>query len=264
MRNLFIIFTSLILSLCFGLGWTSENRAAYPLQEINQTAEIVPLPIVQDMLTQVNQDRILTDLRRLSGAEPICTSNGCTTLTGRFTESDNLQWAKDYVYETLVSLNYSLEVIDWTDTGLSDQDILAHKQGILYPNEEIYFIAHLDGYPSNGPAADDDATGAVALLELARILENMHLSRSVTLFFSTGEEQGSVGSSYFVAHYPDRLDSIKYLVSVEMLGYDSNDDGRMELWSANDNTEFQQLLSDMITAYPASINLSPQILTGCT
>jgi hypothetical protein len=50
---------------------------------------------------------------------------------------------------------------------------------------EIYFIAHLDGYPYNGPAADDDASGAVSLLELARPRDKS-LSYSMVLFF-TGE-----------------------------------------------------------------------------
>jgi hypothetical protein len=263
MRQLNLLFASLLISLFFGFGGKSEYRAAQPVQEINLLAKIDPLPVVQDMLDHVSQERILADVRLLSGVDPMCKPGGCTYLTGRFTGSEDLQLAKDYIYGTLVNLNYSVEVINWSDSGLADQDILAHKQGMLYPNEEIYFIAHMDGYPSDGPAADDDATGTVALLELARILANMHISRSVTLFFSTGEEQGSVGSQYFVNHYPERLAKIKYLVSVEMLGYDSNDDGWMELWSGDQNTEFQQMLSDIITAYPASINLTPQILTNC-
>ena len=222
----------------------------------------MPLTIVQEMIDHVDQARVLTDLRRLTGVEPICTSNGCTTITSRYTGSPELQVAKDYVYETLVSLHYNVEVVNWSSSGLSDQDILAHKQGIRYPNEEIYFIAHMDGYPHNGPAADDDGTGTVALLEMARIMATMHPSRSVTFFFSTGEEEGVLGAHYFVNNYHDRLANIKYLVSVEMLGYDSNDDFKMQLWSADQNTVFQQMLSDIISAYP--INLVPEVITGCT
>ncbi len=269
MKKICVCITSALLISVLFVGWghdasamTLDLKSTFDKQA-NPSVEITPLPLVQDMIDLVSQDRILHDLRGLSGAQPLCNEHACTTLTNRFTGSDDLQWAEDYVYETLVSLHYSVEVLDWSDSGLSDHNILAHKRGDLYPNEEVYFIAHLDGYPSNGLAADDDASGSVALLELARILANIHLKRSVTLFFSTGEEQGSVGSWYFVNHYPDRLGKIKYLVSVEMLGYDSNDDHWMELWSADQNIEFQTLLSDIVTAYPASINLVPQILPGC-
>ncbi len=268
MKKILIIIT--LISVCVGFSSTVRRDALAQAQNPNIFIPVIsnrffpPSPEVQGMIDQVSQARILTDLRRLSGAEQMCIANICKTITGRFTGSNNIKWAEDYVYETLTSLNYSVERINWSGSGMADQDILAHKTGLLYPNEEIYFIAHLDGVPNNGPAADDDGTGAVALLELARILANMQVSRSVTLFFSTGEEQGAVGAYEFVNHYHDRLSKIKYLVSVEMLGYDSNGDGKMELWSADENTQFQQLLSDIITAYPASISLVPEIVTSCT
>ncbi len=263
MKKILVLFSVLILSWLLGFAWITGGLATSAQQQSDSTAAIIPQPIVQEMIDQVSQERVLADLRRFTGEEPICTTlNGCNTLTDRYTGSTELQWAKDYIQETLLGLHYSVEVLDWNRDGYTDQNILAHKQGILYPNEQIYFIAHLDGYPHDNPAADDDGSGAVALLELARILANRSLSRSVTLFFSTGEEQGSKGSHQFVADYPDRLGSIKYLVSVEMLGYDSNSDGRMELWSGDTNTEFQLLLANIVDAYP--LNLIPQVITGCT
>ncbi|MFZ2095745.1 MAG: M28 family peptidase [Anaerolineales bacterium] len=262
MREKTIIFFALIFSMLIGFGWKNDTHAAPPYHALNQQVEINPQSIVREMIDQVNQDRALTDLRRLTGVEPICTSNGCTTLAGRETGTQDLQWAKDYVYETLINLHYSVEVLDWNSGSYSDQNILAHKQGRLYPDEEIYFIAHLDGYLEENPAADDDASGAVSLLELARILSTRQLSRSVTLFFSTGEEHGSLGSHRFVAEYPERLGKIKYLVSIEMLGYDSNDDGIMELWNGSDPLDFVQLLSSVITFY--EIGLTPEIVSGCT
>jgi Zn-dependent M28 family amino/carboxypeptidase len=120
----------------------------------------------------------------------------------------------------------------------------------------------MDGYLDNNPAADDDASGAVSLLELARILSSRSLSYSVVLFFSTGEEHGALGSHSFVEDYPARLVNIKYLVSIEMLGYDSNGDGAMELWNGDQPLDFVQLLSDIINGY--QIGLVPEIISGCT
>ncbi len=260
MKNINYIFIPLFLSYLLGLTSSTSSTTYLPLAMHNDTS--AALPVVQEMIDLVDKDRILQDLRRLTGVEPICTSHGCTTITGRETGTQNLQWAKDYVYETLINLHYTVEVQNWTLNGLSDQNILAHKRGFLYPNEEIYFIAHLDGYLAQNPAADDDATGSVALLELARILANQNLKRSVTIFFSTGEEHGARGAKSFVNSYPERLANIKYLISSEMLGYDSNNDGVMELWSGDTNTEFQQMLKDIIGAYP--ITLTPRIYDGCT
>jgi hypothetical protein len=228
----------------------------------NSPAEIIPLEVVWQMLGEVNQERTLTDLRRLTGEEQICTGDGCYTIINRETGTEGLQRAKDYVYETLADLNYSVEVLDWSRNGYTDQNIIARKQGVVYLDEEIYFIAHLDGYLLDNPAADDDASGVVSLLELARILSSRPLSYTVVLFFSTGEEHGSLGSHSFVEEYPERLDVIKYLVSIEMLGYDSDDDGKMEFWNGDQPLDLVQQLTEIIGAY--QIDLVPEIVSGCT
>ncbi len=261
MRNILALNLALILSIFFGVGWIVDSHNSPLVQSTSGISQIIPEPIVQEMIDQVSQDRLLADLRRLAGVDPLCTPQGCTTLTGRFTGSEDLDWAQDYVYETLIGLHYSVETLDWSLNGHSDQNILAHKQGFLYPNEEIYFIAHMDGSPADGPAADDDGSGAAALLELARILAPMHLSRSVTLFFSSGEEQGSLGSHSFVDAYPERVTKIKYLVSVEMLTYDGNADGAMELLNGSQPLGFVQMLQEIIQAYP--IGLAPHIMSDC-
>jgi Peptidase family M28 len=265
MMNIFSLYPILIFCLLFGFGWRS-NHLGLQSNETSQLTQISPKPIVEEMIGKVSQERILTNLKRLTGVEPLCISNGCITITGRETESQGLKWAKDYVYETLVDLHYSVEVLNWHKDGYDGQNILAYKPGLLFPDEAIYFIAHLDGTIVDNPSADDDASGAVCLLELARVLSVRSLSRPVVLFFSTGEEHGSLGSYSFVEQYPKRLGEIKYLVSVEMLGWDSNDDGKMQLWTGDpvlypSSLEFTQLLSEIITTYP--LNLIPQIVTGC-
>jgi acetylornithine deacetylase/succinyl-diaminopimelate desuccinylase-like protein len=234
---------------------TSTSEPTLPI-------EIRPKDVVWEMLERVDQERILKDLRRLTGEEPICTENGCYTITGRETGSEGLRWAKDYVNETLVSLGYEVEIMNWSRDGYKDQNIITRKRGLVYPDEEIYFIAHLDGYLDNNPAADDDASGAVSLLELARILSGRSLSRTVVIFFSTGEEHGSLGSRSYVNQISKRqLNAIKYLVSIEMLGYDSNNDGKMELWTGDDSLDFVEKLSKIIYAY--DISLVPVVFTDC-
>jgi hypothetical protein len=267
MSKQLFLYPTLFLSMIIGFTWKADVpfMAEIPNSNtilFNQDAEIIPQEIILEMIDQVDQERALTNLRRLTGIEPICTANGCTIISGRETESEGLQWAKDYIYETLIDLHYSVEVLDWVSGQYADQNILARKEGLLYPDQEIYFIAHLDGYLSENPAADDDASGVVSLLELARVFTRYSLSRTVVLFFSTGEEHGALGAHKFVDDYSARLDAIKYLVSVEMLGYDSDSDGKMELWNGNQPVDFVQLLSEIIAAYP--IDLVPEIISGCT
>ena len=247
----------------------NELRRAMPASSVNigkgygHVNSTPTVDIIWTMIGQVNQGRTWTDLRRLTGLDPICTSKGCHTITNRVTGSEGLQWAKDYVDEELVKQGYIVERQNWSNSGYTDQNLIVRKPGVDYPGEEVYFIAHLDGYLDNNPAADDDASGAVSLLELARMLSSRSFSHTVVLVFSTGEEQGALGSRSYVNQLTlEQLSAIKYLVSVEMLGYDSNNDGVMELWSGDQPLDFAQLLSGIISNY--KLGLTPEIVTGCT
>ena len=81
------------------------------------------------------------------------------------------------------------------------------------------------------PAADDNASGVVDLLELARVISDYSLSRTVVLFFDTGEEQdGRAASSYLNQLSPQELNAIRDVITIDMVGYDANRDGVMELW----------------------------------
>lgn len=224
---------------------------------------------INEMLDQVDKNRALDELHRLIGDIPICNETECHIITNRETGSEGLQWVKDYIYAELVSLGYSVELQDWSKSGYSDQNLIARKPGRVSTDKEIYFIAHMDGVNPQGaqrsPAADDNASGVVDILELARILSSRLLSRTVVLFFSTGEEHGALGvKSYIDQLSPDQLNKIWYVVDVDMVSYDSNFDGEMQLWSGDhsQSQDFAHMFGRIIDAY--QLGLVPNIVTGCT
>jgi hypothetical protein len=238
--------------------------AASPAQTLD-----APDDFILDILASVRQDRIVNDLKQLTGETPLCIDSACYTIQNRLTGSEGLRHAKDYVFKELNSLGYSVVRQDWSLEGYSDQNIIARKTGRLYPNEAIYLVAHLDGVKTTTderfPAADDDASGVVDLLELARVLSSYTFNRTLVLLFSTGEEQGVLGvRSHVSALSASELSAIRYVVSVDMVGYDANRDGAMQLWSGDHapSLTFAQQLSELIQAYP--LDLSPQVITGCT
>jgi Zn-dependent M28 family amino/carboxypeptidase len=91
----------------------------------------------------------------------------------------------------------------------------------------ILFSAHLDhlgiGTPVNGDniynGADDDASGATAVLEIARVLGRGRRPRRTVIFALFGsEEMGGLGSTYFRAHPPVPLTDIAANLEFEMIG----------------------------------------------
>ena len=95
--------------------------------------------------------------------------------------------------------------------------------------EVIVLSAHLDhlGVNEGAPAgtdkifngADDDASGCVAVLELARALASgKHPRRTVYFVCFGSEERGGFGAQYFIANSPVPIEQIVANVEFEMLG----------------------------------------------
>jgi Zn-dependent M28 family amino/carboxypeptidase len=91
----------------------------------------------------------------------------------------------------------------------------------------VLFSAHLDhvgvGKAVNGDSiyngADDDASGTVAVLELARVLGAGPKPKRTAIFALFGsEEAGGLGSTYFREHPPVSLKEIAANLQFEMIG----------------------------------------------
>jgi hypothetical protein len=256
---------------------TTEIQVSHPnTPTITSIASATYLPIIPrkpkdityELLQNINLERTLQDILKLTGEVPICIDDDCYSINDRATGSEGLYWAKRYIFHELLNLGYFVEYKDWSMSGYSDQNIFAIKPGFSRPDEKIYFIAHLDGSKANilsgKPAADDNASSVVDLLELARVLSNYSFERTLVLFISTGEEQGTLGvTSYLDQLTPEEISSIKYAVNIDMVGYDANRDYSMELWYGDHAPSFDlvTVMSQTIQTY--QLNLIPEFVVGC-
>lgn len=85
--------------------------------------------------------------------------------------------------------------------------------------DHIGIVPPVDG-DSIANGADDDGSGSVALLAVARALQQSEVKpqRSTLFVWHVGEEQGLLGSSYFVEHPTVPVDSIVAQVNADMIG----------------------------------------------
>ncbi len=109
---------------------------------------------------------------------------------------------------------------------LKDQDyqnVVATKEG---ERDEIIVVgAHYDTVVGS-PGADDNASGVAVLLELARLLQSIKLSRTIVFVAFANEEPpffrtSAMGSARFLK-LKDRREKTVFMFSLEMLGYYSD------------------------------------------
>ena len=119
----------------------------------------------------------------------------------------------------IISLN--AEVTPWKVTRT--WNVLGKIEGTRQPEQMILLSAHLDHLGiENGETyygADDDASGTVAVMELARLLAKQPKpARTIVVALWGSEEKGMIGARYFLENPPFSLNAIVANLEFEMIG----------------------------------------------
>ncbi|MFC1587742.1 DUF4910 domain-containing protein [Planctomycetota bacterium] len=99
----------------------------------------------------------------------------------------------------------------------SCQNVVATLPGAT--EETVLLVGHLDGHDiSHG--ANDNASGSVAILEIARILKLLNRKTRCTLKIAlfSGEELGLLGSHAYTKMHSDELEKIRMVFNLDIFG----------------------------------------------
>ena len=140
-------------------------------------------------------------------------------------------------------------VIPGTSAALKGQVVIV---GAHYDHLGLGGFAALDTNTMVHNGADDNASGTAALLEIGRLLANRRPARTIVLVAFSGEELGTLGSSYFVQQpVPLPIDSLYAMLNLDMVGRLRN--ARLMALGAATAKEFPALLDSLNT--PAKFDL---------
>lgn len=133
---------------------------------------------------------------------------------GTFALDNTQAWIKNR-YQ---SLGYT-DIVEqaFSYSGGTTHNIIVTKTGTTYPNTYIIIDGHYDTI--NGPGANDNGSGTVLLLELARILKDVDTEYSIKFIHFSGEESGLIGSNHYVNNtvIPQSLD-IELVFNIDEVG----------------------------------------------
>jgi len=101
-------------------------------------------------------------------------------------------------------------------------NIIIEKKG-KKPNHWIIIGAHYDSV-SESPGANDNGSGVIATLEIARIIKNLSPQIGIRVINFSAEEQGYVGSSHYVRNTLEPLDHIQLMLNLDQLGGTKGED----------------------------------------
>jgi Zn-dependent M28 family amino/carboxypeptidase len=176
------------------------------LVTINVTSAQTFNQFYADIVSDTSEANVLNDLTAFEsfGIKTV----GSTALTN----------TENWITSRYQSIGYTDIVLQpFTYSEGTSNNIIVTKTGTLFPNTFLIIDAHYDTI--NGPGTNDNGTGTVLLLELARLLENVETEYSIKFIHFSGEEDGLIGSNYYVNNtvVPQNLD-IRLVFNIDEVG----------------------------------------------
>lgn len=163
-------------------------------------------PYYGSIVANTSSSNVLNDLTTFEGFG--VKQLGTTALTN----------TQNWIAARYQSLGYTDVVLQpFTYNNKTSNNIIITKIGTVYPNTYLIIDAHYDTI--NGPGTNDNGTGTVLLLELARLLKDVDTEYSIKFIHFSGEEIGLIGSNYYVNNtvIPQNLD-IKLVFNIDEIG----------------------------------------------
>ncbi len=167
----------------------------------------------EEIVADVSRDNIYATLEELTGLFER------TSFSGQEAALGLLENRLDHF-----DIEYNLHHYDWNDRTWSNIEISIPGEDLA---DEIYLAGgHFDSTSFLGaaPGADDNGSGAAAVVEIARLLSRCNFRRTIKLVLFSNEEQGLVGSERYAADAADNGDDIKGMLALDTIGFGPEDE----------------------------------------
>lgn len=186
------------------------------------------VPAIQAVIDAVEVDSLTWRLERLSGEVPVDVGSGAQWIASRNKYQPGNALAAEWLQQEFSRMGFSPIAQGFGGTGAN---ILAMKPGLVHPERKVVICGHYDSMPGSpiAPGADDNGSGACAVLEAARVMAGYAFENTVVFALWDEEEQGMVGSAYYASSAAGNDEEILAVVNMDAIGYDGDGDGLLRI-----------------------------------
>lgn len=212
---------------------TASKKIAYNIKYQTQ---------VEGLLKQINPDATWKDLTALTNFE------------NRYARSENGVKAAEWIKEQVLTMASTAGRTDVTayfvQTPSYKQPSLVVKVGNGNA-AGIVVGGHMDTLDGRMPGADDDGSGSVTVLSVARNILNsgMDFKKPIYFMWYAAEEQGLKGSNSVVSYFKTNKIPVEAVIQFDMTGYAYQNDPTMWLISDYVNKDLTTFIETLINTY---------------
>jgi uncharacterized repeat protein (TIGR01451 family) len=222
-------------------------------------------PFIQNLVNAVDQTQIYDTICELQDDEHLPTV--CDAQGSRYSYSSELVEERNYLRNRMEGLGLSVRDQTFSLGGTTQYNIEGTLNGWGPGSDVVYIVcAHYDSIsddPYNAaPGADDNASGTAAILEAARVLSPYRFKHTLRFVTFAAEEQGLIGSYYYVAEARSAGTNIGGVINLDMISWDSDGDDVMDV-HVGTRSDSQALGTAFLNAMSTyGMSLVPQTITS--
>lgn len=207
---------------------------------------------LNSFIENVNLDSLTYYVKELSGKIDVNVNGSLSKIVSRHKNNADNNKAADYIYQKLQRYNLEVTKQVFSSTGYN---VYGTKLGTKFPTQKVIICAHFDSMPSGAkaPGADDNGSGTVAVIEAARILQDVTTPFTMVFALWDEEEQGLIGSEYYAAKAASEGDTIIAVINMDMIAWNRSNSNRIELHT--DNTLGSNNIVDKMVELNTQLNL---------
>lgn len=262
-KRLQVLMLLIMLAIVCSLTSTSLTPAAATSQYGSYKL------LMQSMLDQVSQASIRSYMADLSGDQEVKINGQPYTLETRHALSgEPAAKAAQYLFEFYNNLGLNVYQHLFPFRGQTLSNIVAQKEGSIFP-ERIYLItSHYDDVPILGPApgADDNASGTTAVMVAAEILSQYDFGCTLRYVNFGAEEYGMIGSQHYAQDAYCSGEDIRGVINLDMIAWNTPGSTKeMDLHAASSIPGSEDLASafqDVVSDF--NLDLVPEMANPVT
>ena len=227
-------------------------------------AKSSPGQMVQSMIDQVDADNVRTRTGDLSGAWEVLIGGQTYTIETRHALSGApAAKAAQYLFEFYGDLGLEVEYDHFSFNNQTLSNIVAEKEGSVFPERIFMITSHYDDLPAAGPApgADDNASGTTAVMTAAEILSQYDFGCTLRFVNFGAEEYGMIGSQDYARQAYCAGEDIQGVINADMIAWNSPGSSKgMDLHALSSVTgsdELAAIFQDVVADY--SLDLIPEL-----
>jgi len=209
---------------------------------------------VDSVVNLVSLSSLTKFMRELTGDTATFVGGNPILLFSRYSPSPLNPNAAQYIYEKFQSygLNVRYQVGDSNTTN-----VIARKTGTRFPNQKVVIGAHYDNilWPvlpqpmDTVHGADDNASGTIAVLEIARLIANMNFEYTIEFAAWDNEEIGLYGSRTYADTAYFHGDSIRLYINMDMISYNYQNQNKVLAGADSASVFYNDLFAALQTLY---------------